>query len=82
MIMDEKLNFPCASIMLEEGIFVICLSFYVVASGKVWIRILIKIAHHKEDIDRTPSLASSGKQAICRFEIKYSEIYGKIYLQK
>ena len=53
MLMDEKLNAEFASLMLEEGIFVIGLSFPVVARGKARIRVQISAAHSTEEIDRT-----------------------------
>merc|ERR1712106_921281 len=52
-LMDEKLNGQFASLMLEEGIFVIGLSFPVVAKGKARIRVQISAAHSEEEIDRT-----------------------------
>merc|ERR1712123_8252 len=55
MLMDEKLNGQFASLMLEEGIFVIGLSFPVVAKGKARIRVQISAAHSEEEIDRTVS---------------------------
>merc|ERR1712106_1209651 len=55
MLMDEKLNAQFASLMLEEGIFVIGLSFPVVAKGKARIRVQISAAHSEEEIDRTVS---------------------------
>merc|ERR1711970_1711567 len=53
MLWDEKLNSQFASLMLEEGIFVIGLSFPVVARGKARIRVQISAAHSEEEIDRT-----------------------------
>jgi len=53
MLMDENLNQQFAKMMLEEGIFVIGLSFPVVARGKARIRVQISAAHTTEDIDRT-----------------------------
>ena len=53
MLLDEKLNSQFASLMLEEGIFVIGLSFPVVAKGKARIRVQISAAHSEEEIDRT-----------------------------
>merc|ERR1712002_1258112 len=53
MLMDEKLNSEFASLMLQEGIFVIGLSFPVVARGKARIRVQISAAHSEEEIDRT-----------------------------
>jgi len=53
MLWDEKLNGEFASLMLEEGIFVIGLSFPVVARGKARIRVQISAAHSEEEIDRT-----------------------------
>jgi len=53
MLWDEKLNGDFASLMLEEGIFVIGLSFPVVARGKARIRVQISAAHSEEEIDRT-----------------------------
>merc|ERR1712106_1262084 len=40
-------------VMLMEGIFVIGLSFPVVAKGKARIRVQISAAHSEEEIDRT-----------------------------
>lgn len=53
MLLDEKLNAEFASQMLEEGIFVIGLSFPVVARGKARIRVQISAAHSTQEIDRT-----------------------------
>ena len=53
MLMDENLNQQFAKMMLEEGIFVIGLSFPVVARGKARIRVQISAAHSEEEIDRT-----------------------------
>jgi len=53
MLWDEKLNGEFASLMLEEGIFVIGLSFPVVARGKARIRVQISAAHSEEEIDGT-----------------------------
>jgi len=53
MLYDEKLNLEFARKMLEEGIFVIGLSFPVVARGKARIRVQISAAHSEDDIDRT-----------------------------
>merc|ERR1719228_811772 len=63
MLMDEKLNSEFASLMLEEGIFVIGLSFPVVARGKARIRVQISAAHSEEEIDRTvAAFVKVGKQ--------------------
>ena len=53
MLFDENLNQQFAKMMLEEGIFVIGLSFPVVARGKARIRVQISAAHTTEEIDRT-----------------------------
>merc|ERR1719461_762780 len=53
MLMDEKLNQEFAKMMLDEGIFVIGLSFPVVARGKARIRVQISAAHSTEEIDNT-----------------------------
>merc|ERR1711970_308140 len=53
MLMDEKLNSEFARQMAEEGVFVIGLSFPVVARGKARIRVQISAAHSEEEIDRT-----------------------------
>jgi len=52
MLMDEKLNSEFARQMAEEGVFVIGLSFPVVARGKARIRVQISAAHSEEEIDR------------------------------
>jgi len=63
MLLDEKLNSQFASLMLEEGIFVIGLSFPVVARGKARIRVQISAAHSEEEIDRTvAAFIKIGKQ--------------------
>eukprot|EP00092_Neocalanus_flemingeri_P020694 GFUD01022425.1.p1 GENE.GFUD01022425.1~~GFUD01022425.1.p1 ORF type:complete len:426 (-),score=87.80 GFUD01022425.1:61-1338(-) len=63
MLLDEKLNAQFASLMLEEGIFVIGLSFPVVAKGKARIRVQISAAHSEEEIDRTvAAFIKIGKQ--------------------
>jgi len=63
MLMDEKLNAQFASLMLQEGIFVIGLSFPVVAKGKARIRVQISAAHSEEEIDRTvEAFIKVGKQ--------------------
>merc|ERR1711936_306880 len=63
MLWDEKLNSQFASLMLGEGIFVIGLSFPVVARGKARIRVQISAAHSEEEIDRTvAAFIKVGKQ--------------------
>jgi glycine C-acetyltransferase len=52
MIYDERKAVETASMLLEEGIYVIGFAYPVVPKGKARIRMQISAAHTDEDIDR------------------------------